>query len=148
MRLGDGESPRQPEADALLFALRVLLTDEEPLEQVLLVGNRDAGTVVGHRPTDHVVTRASHPHRDPSAVGRVAMGIGDEIEQRPIDAWAVADHADGRAARDAQLDGLSSALGKRPDRRYGRLSELGSIELPQLEPDGAGSIACEVEDLA
>ena len=76
------------------------------------------------------------------------MGIGDEVQQRPIEARAIAEHARARTTRDAQLDSLVSAFSKRADRRHGGLGELGRVELAKLESDRPGSIAREVEDLA
>ena len=76
------------------------------------------------------------------------MSIGDEVQECPIEARAVAEHARRGTARDAQLDRLVPALREGADRSNRRFSQLGGVERTKLESDRAGSIAGEIEDLA
>ena len=76
------------------------------------------------------------------------LGIGDEVQERPIETRAVAEHAGSGTSRDVQLDRLVPAFRERADRCHRGLGELGRVERAKLESDRASAIAGEVEDLA
>ena len=127
---------------------RVVAPDVEPLEQVRLIVAGDAGSIVGHGPANRAVCRAFESHRDPPSVRREVLRIGGEVQQRPIEARAIAEHARSGTARDVQFDRLATPIRERTDGRDSGLGELGRVELAKLEPDRPGSVAGEVEDLA
>ena len=87
-------------------------------------------------------------HGDPPSVGREMLRVGDEVQKRPIETRAIAEHA-GAAPRGRRSSTVwLPAFCEWADRCDCRLGELGRVELAKLESDRAGSVASEVEDLA
>jgi hypothetical protein len=99
VRLRDGERPWQSESNALVRFVWVVCPNVEAFEQVHLVFQWDPRPVVGNRPTDHAICRTVEAHGDPASVRREMLSIGDEVEERPVETRAVAEHAGGGTSR-------------------------------------------------
>ncbi len=76
VRLRDGERPRQSKSNPFVRFVWVVCPDVEPLEQMGLVFQWDARSVVGHRPADHAIGGAMEANRDAPSIRSEMLGIG------------------------------------------------------------------------
>ena len=130
VHLDDRLRDRDPEPGALDRAPRGAGCPEEPLEEQLLLVERDAHAGVGHL-EDRQVVALRERQRDPTARRGELDRVRDEVVEQLTQSDGVAGERRQRVGGDVELDALR--LGRDPGRVGAEVQQRGGIDLLERE---------------